>query len=175
MPRKPIITASLENYLKAIHHLETQERVARAKDIAHLMSVSRASVTGALKSLSQKGLIDYSPYSFITLTESGRSLALDLLNRHQALHDFFIGVLKMDPEAADKLACKLEHVITGEVVDKIASLRDFMAACPRGETCLASFESNGSPGPMAEVCPAMQPDAFCSSCQSGLWTKAGEQ
>ena len=62
------LSASLEDYLEVIFHLEQSNRVARAKDIADQMNVQRASVTGALKALSGRGLINYSPYSFITLT-----------------------------------------------------------------------------------------------------------
>ena len=62
---------------------------ARAKDIADQMNVQRASVTGALKALSGRGLINYSPYSFITLTTSGRDIARDVIRRHRALERVF--------------------------------------------------------------------------------------
>jgi len=55
------LSASLEDYLEVIFHLEKSNRVARAKDIADQMNVQRASVTGALKALAGKGLINYSP------------------------------------------------------------------------------------------------------------------
>jgi len=45
------LSASLEDYLEVIFHLEKENRVARAKDIAEQMNVQRASVTGALKAL----------------------------------------------------------------------------------------------------------------------------
>ena len=62
------LSASLEDYVEVIYHLERSNRVARAKDIADQMNVQRASVTGALKALAGRGLINYSPYSYITLT-----------------------------------------------------------------------------------------------------------
>ena len=69
------LSASLEDYLEVIYHLERSNRVARAKDIADQMNVQRASVTGALKALAGRGLINYSPYSYITLTSAGRTVA----------------------------------------------------------------------------------------------------
>ena len=74
--KKPAyLSASLEDYLEAIFHLSAQSKVARSKDIAELLEVSRSSVTGALKTLSEKGLVNYKPYGFITLTDIGRAEA----------------------------------------------------------------------------------------------------
>jgi len=56
-----------------IFHLEQSNRVARAKDIADQMNVQRASVTGELRALAA-GLINYSPYSYNTLTDSAATL-----------------------------------------------------------------------------------------------------
>ena len=168
------ISASLEDYLKAIHRLENRERVARAKDIARLMSVSRASVTGALKSLSQKGLIDYSPYSYITLTENGRSLARDLRQRHKALYTFFTEVLSYNRKSARELACKLEHDVNSEMTEKLSSLQDFMDKCPNSADCWQSFRNEGCPGPKAEACRGVQTDPMCAACRPDLWPKADE-
>ena len=84
------LSASLEDYLEVIYHLERSNRVARAKDIADQMSVQRASVTGALKALAGRGLINYSPYSYITLTSAGRTVAQDIIRRHETLKEFFM-------------------------------------------------------------------------------------
>ena len=65
----PELTSNLEDYLEVIFLLEQEQKSARAKDIADRLGVQRASVTGALQSLSQKGLINYHPYSSVTLTE----------------------------------------------------------------------------------------------------------
>ena len=166
------ITASLEDYLKTIHQLETQDRVARAKDIARHMSVSRASVTGALKSLSQKGLIDYSPYSYITLTEDGRGLARNLIKKHAELCRFFIGVMEMDQAPAEDLACKLEHEVDSELIQKLASLRDFISICPHGFDCWKAFRAQGRPGLLADNCRGLQMKSLCTSCRDEIWPKA---
>ena len=83
------LSASLEDYLQVIFHLEESHRVARAKEIAAQMKVQRASVTGALKALASRGLINYSPYSHITLTVAGRHVAQDIVRRHNTLREFF--------------------------------------------------------------------------------------
>ena len=91
------LSASLEDYLEVIFHLEQSNRVARAKDIADQMNVQRASVTGALKALAGRGLINYSPYSFITLTPPGRDIAREVIRRHRVLKEFFVNTLQLGP------------------------------------------------------------------------------
>jgi DtxR family transcriptional regulator, Mn-dependent transcriptional regulator len=125
------LSASLEDYLEVIFHLEQSNRVARAKDIADQMSVQRASVTGALKALAGRGLINYSPYSYITLTETGRNIARDVIRRHDTLREFFISTLQLSPEEAEANACRIEHAIDPMAIDRLVHFLEFIKICPR--------------------------------------------
>lgn len=125
------LSASLEDYLEVIFHLEQSNRVARAKDIADQMNVQRASVTGALKALAVRGLVNYSPYSYITLTASGREIARDIIHRHETLKSFFITALQLSPEKAEANACRIEHAIDPQAVDRLVRFLEFLELCPR--------------------------------------------
>jgi len=125
------LSASLEDYLEVIFHLERSNRVARAKDIADQMNVQRASVTGALKALAGRGLINYSPYSYITLTSTGRNIARDIIRRHEALKEFFITALQLDQEQAEANACRIEHAIDPVAIDRLLQFVQFIQICPR--------------------------------------------
>ena len=57
-----VLSESLEDYLEIILALEKVNKVARVKDIAEKMGVLRGSVTGALKNLAEKGLINYAAF-----------------------------------------------------------------------------------------------------------------
>ena len=124
------LSASLEDYLEVIFHLEQSNRVARAKDIADQMSVQRASVTGALRALAGRGLINYSPYSFITLTSSGRSIARDIIRRHNTLRDFFVIALQLTREEAEANACRIEHAIDPMAIERLVHFVEFIKICP---------------------------------------------
>ncbi len=126
------LSASLEDYIEAIYHIITKKHVARSKDIATRLSVSRASVTEALRTLSKKGLINYAPYEPITLTATGKRAAEDVIFRHDALQRFFTEVLAIDPKVAEEAACKVEHAAPPEVIAKMISFIDFLQVCPRG-------------------------------------------
>ena len=106
------LSSSMEDYLEAIFHIVSEKQAARAKDIAKRLEVNNSSVTGALRSLSEKGLINYAPYDLITLTETGKAAAQNVVRRHKALKDFFIKILCAAEKEAEDTACKMEHAIS---------------------------------------------------------------
>ena len=126
------LTSSLEDYLETIYLIISEKEAVRPKDIAKRMNVSNASVTGALKTLANKGMINYAPYDVITLTNEGRMAAMDVLRRHELLKDFLVKVLGISVEEADKAACAMEHGISVEIIDKLARFAEFIEICPRG-------------------------------------------
>ncbi len=128
------LSASLEDYLVEIFHLEQSRRVARAKDIADHLCVQRASVTGALKALAKRGLINYRPYGFITLTPVGIEAARSIYRSHEILEEFFMNTLHLSLEEADANACRIEHVIDPSVIEALMHFLEFMKTCPRTST-----------------------------------------
>lgn len=126
------LTASLEDYLEAIFHIIAEKHAVKPRDIARRLKVSYASVTGALRSLSEKKLINYSPYDLITLTEKGLTAAKDVVRRHEILHDFFVEVLAVAEADADAAACQMEHSIPKDIVERFVRFVEFVETCPRG-------------------------------------------
>lgn len=125
------LSASMENYLETILLLSEEHAVARSRDIAGRLGVNRSSVTGALQALRERGLINYEPYGYATLTEDGTRIARRVLRRHEALRDFFVRVLGIDEQEADDVACRMEHGISKTVVDRLIEFAEFVAVCPR--------------------------------------------
>jgi DtxR family Mn-dependent transcriptional regulator len=126
------LTASLEDYLEAIFHIISEKQAARPKDIARRLKVTNSSVTGALRSLADKKLINYAPYDVITLTPSGKTAAKDVVRRHEVLSDFFVKVLAVEEEDADKAACLMEHSIPKVILERFIQFAEFIEVCPRG-------------------------------------------
>ena len=131
MKKSDELSESLEDYLEVILKLEQSQKVARAKDIAASMEVQRGSVTSALKNLKEKKLINYEPYSFITLTPKGKKLAKEITHRHTVLRDFLLMILQLDEETAELTACRMEHVIDNKSLEKLLLLFDFIYKCHR--------------------------------------------
>jgi DtxR family Mn-dependent transcriptional regulator len=114
-----VLSESLGDYLESIYHLERSQPAARVKDIAERMKVQKSSVTGALRLLAEKDLVNYDPYSFVTLTPRGERVARDLVRRHETLRQFLTRVLAVEAAAADRNACHMEHAIEPQVLEKL--------------------------------------------------------
>jgi DtxR family Mn-dependent transcriptional regulator len=120
------LSASLEDYLEAIFNLAGESNVARSKDIAKILRVSKSSVTGALRALKQKGLANYRPYDYVTLTDTGQAAAAEVARKHNVLKSFFIKVLGIETNAAQRAACKAEHMLGPEVISRLLYFIEFV-------------------------------------------------
>lgn len=125
------LSASLEDYIETIYHIVEAKQVARAKNIADHLGVSRASVTEALRALSSKGLINYAPYEVITMTDSGREVAKDVIFRHTTLKNFFTQILTIDNTIAEEGACKIEHAAPPQVINRMIDFMKFVESSPQ--------------------------------------------
>jgi len=147
------LSASLEDYLEAIHNISIDKQAARAKDIAQRLGLKGSSVTGALRSLSEKGLVNYAPYDIITLTPKGKKVAEDIVLRHKTIKTFLTKVLHIDVTEAEENACKLEHNITSTVLDRLISFMQFVENCPRVEAhWVEAFKNFNETGKVPDTC-----------------------
>ena len=150
------LSASLEDYLEAVYWISDAKQAARAKDISQRLGVNNSSVSGALRALSERGLVNYAPYDLVTLTPEGRTIAIDVVRRHEALRDFFVKVLAVDAKVADLGACKMEHEIPPEILERFIQFADFMESCPRsGARWFREF---------GFACPASPAEASAHGC-----------
>ena len=153
MSRTEPLSANMEDYLEAIFHISEEKQAARAKDIADRVQVNKSSVTGALKSLSDKGLVNYAPYDIITLTARGKKLAVEIVRRHEALKDFFIKILLIDKDEAEEASCRVEHAVSKNIIDRLIQFVEFMEVCPRGgKQWLKGFRRHCQNGDTAKRC-----------------------
>jgi DtxR family Mn-dependent transcriptional regulator len=122
------LSSSLEDYIEAIFNLAAGKdgRAARSSDIAQNLGVSKASVTGALRVLKDRGLVNYKPYGEVTLTASGVCVAAGVAQKHKILKSFFMGVLGVDAETAQKAACRSEHALGNELIARLLCFIEFV-------------------------------------------------
>jgi DtxR family Mn-dependent transcriptional regulator len=147
------LSENLEDYLEVILKLEQTNKVARSKDIADKLNLQRGSVTGALKTLSAKGYINYKPYSFITLTPKGKKRASEITYRHGAIKDFLIKVLQIEADTAEDVACRMEHAIDQATIERLVCFIEYIFNCPRaGEQWIQSFLTYCSKGGKKAEC-----------------------
>jgi DtxR family Mn-dependent transcriptional regulator len=123
--RNVCLSASLEDYLEAILNVADPAGVARSKDIAASLRVAKPSVTGALKNLAKKGLVNYKPYGCVTLTHSGAVSAAKVAKKHETIESFFMEILGVDHSVAHPAACKAEHMLNPSIVSRMGDFADF--------------------------------------------------
>jgi len=153
MAKKNSITASQEDYLETIYHIAAEKHAARAKDIATAMKVKASSVTGALRLLAEKGLINYAPYDVITLTPEGTKVAEEVVRRHEVLNDFFSRILGVESRDAENAACEMEHALPQSVLDRLIQFIQFLDVCPRaGVDWIEAFRAFCREGVSGEKC-----------------------
>jgi DtxR family Mn-dependent transcriptional regulator len=149
------ITASQEDYLEAILFICRDKPAARPSDVARRLSVSRASVTGALQNLAAHGLVRYARYDVVGLTNEGRAIAEQVATRHETLRKFLVSILGIGEEDADSAACVMEHGVQPAVLERLAAFVQFSERCPqaagiRWSECVLAF----NPSTSSDDCPA---------------------
>jgi len=130
--RKAEITSNMEDYLEAIHEIaeQAEDGEARVKDIAGALGVTRPSVVGMLKHLAEHGLVAHDHYGGVGLTAKGAKLARQTAERHGVLRNFLEEVLGLDAEVAEEDACRMEHTLSPETIDRFVALEQFRREGP---------------------------------------------
>ncbi|MEG3069508.1 MAG: metal-dependent transcriptional regulator [Peptococcaceae bacterium] len=120
---------SEEDYLETLYLLQQENKVARVKDVAQALDVKMPSVVAAIRSLSEKGLVEQEKYGHIELTKEGIKVGKDVYKRHQLLYAFFHEVLGLDPEVSEEDACQMEHHLSPETRERLLRIVEYTRAC----------------------------------------------
>jgi len=118
---KQAMTQSLEDYLEMVSFLDDEGPV-RVTDIASRLGVSKPSVLTALRALAGQGLIKHERYRTVLLTDEGRKQAALIRERHSMLTSFLCDVIGVSHEMADLDACKMEHHLSAETLEKMRAI-----------------------------------------------------
>ena len=105
--------ASGEDYLEAILVLQNQKGTVRSIDVARHMDVSKPSVSHAVTTLRDGGFLTMDEDYFLHLTDIGREVAEQIYEKHRFFTEHLIAA-GVDPETAERDACRIEHVISDE-------------------------------------------------------------
>ncbi|EHP85464.1 metal-dependent transcriptional regulator [Methanotorris formicicus] len=119
-----MISSNIEDYLERIYiFIQKHKRPVKTTELARILHVNPSAITSMAKKLHSEGYIIYEPYVGIQLTEKGEEIAKKVIRKHRIIEDFLKEFLKLDEKKATEEACKIEHAISEETVEK---LYDFM-------------------------------------------------
>ena len=106
------IHQSAEDYLETILMLNQRMGRVRSIDVVNELGYTKASVSIAMKKLRENGYIAVDGEGNLTLLEPGRE------SRHRLLTHFFVQ-LGVEEDIAAEDACKAEHILSEQTLEKI--------------------------------------------------------
>ncbi|MFN2636768.1 MAG: metal-dependent transcriptional regulator [Gemmatimonadaceae bacterium] len=119
--RAELLTAPVEDYLKAIYTIGKGTGPAATNEIAQRLALAPASVSGMVRRLAEQGLLAYERYHGVRLTEIGRRAALRTLRRHRVIEAYLSRALGYPWDRVHAEAERLEHAASDELVDRMAA------------------------------------------------------
>lgn len=151
---KPL-TSVMEDYLEAIFDLDQEKKIIRVKDIAKRMDVKMPTVSSMLKTLNDRGLVNYEKHEYIELTKDGEDVGKEMRRRHKVLLKFLTEILEIKLDIADVEACKMEHTLSSATLNRLTGFMEFIQTCPRaGDGWLKHFKEYLVDGYQPEKCQA---------------------
>ncbi|WP_422487140.1 metal-dependent transcriptional regulator [Gudongella sp. DL1XJH-153] len=118
------LTESMEMYLETIYLIEKDHGHAHVAEIARELNITKPSVTKAMNHLKDEGFINKQAYGHINLTEKGLKVSRKVFKKHSIITDFLEKSLGLSPADADDNACRMEHVISDEMLEAIKEYLD---------------------------------------------------
>ena len=130
-----VLTQSTQDYLKHIFELTEGGGTASTNDLASLLGVKPASVTGMVQKLAsaEPPLVDYQKHQGVTLTPEGEQAALEVLRHHRLLESWLVQSLGYTWDEVHDEACRLEHVISEDFEARIAAALGHPTHDPHGD------------------------------------------
>lgn len=125
---------AVEDYVKAIYALAQREDGAVSTTaVAERLEVTPASVSGMVKKLADRGLVEHSPYHGVRLTPGGERLALEVMRHHRLLELFLVEHLGVPWDRVHAEAETLEHVLSEDLEARIAAKLGHPTHDPHGD------------------------------------------
>ena len=118
--------------LKTLYRLTRDGSEAQTGDLAEALSVTPGTITGAVKRLAERGIVDHRPYRGVELTATGRRMAVATIRRHRIVERFLADMLGYAWNEADRLAATFEHWLPAEVEQRMYQALHRPATCPHG-------------------------------------------
>lgn len=132
---------AIEDYLKTIYVLAEEERPVSTSRIAEARDVKPASVTNMIQRLAGLNLVDYEKHYGVTLSETGRQIALEVIRHHRLIELYLMEALGFRWDEVHEQADVLEHVISEKLEERIAAALNHPTVDPHGDP-IPSREGN---------------------------------
>lgn len=124
---------SIEDYLKYIFLLQSEDKKVTTSALAASLSISPASVSEMISKLSGEGLLENTPYHGFVLTEAGRKIAVNLVRKHRLIEVFLHDHLNYNWDEVHSEAENLEHTCSDMFINKLEKFLGSPKLDPHGD------------------------------------------
>ena len=122
----------IAHYLEAIYYIRAEGERVRSARLADWLSVSRPTVTVALRRMTRDGMVRLNAHKEIELTARGDQAAAAIVRRHRIMERWLTDVLGLDWVTADAEAERLEHAVSEVVEQTLYRSLGRPKTCPHG-------------------------------------------
>jgi DtxR family Mn-dependent transcriptional regulator len=122
----------IAHYLEAIYYIRAEGEAVRSARLADWLSVSRPTVTVALRRMTRDGMVRLNAHKEIELTARGDGAAAAIVRRHRIMERWLTDVLGLDWVTADAEAERLEHAVSEVVEETLYRILGRPKTCPHG-------------------------------------------
>ncbi len=123
----------IENYLKNIYKLSSNEGKVTTSSLSERLQISPASVSEMIKKLAEEGTLTHTPYKGVELTDEGKQLALRIIRKHRLWEMFLVEVLHFGWDEIDNEAERFEHIMSDKMEEKIDKALGHPLIDPHGD------------------------------------------
>jgi len=130
---KAPLSESIQDYLKSMYKLQSEDGRVSIGALAKDQSVSPASASAMVKKLTALDLLEHEKYRGARLTPSGERVALEVIRHHRLLELYLAETLGVHVDDVHDEADRLEHVISEELEARIDKPLGFPTHDPHGD------------------------------------------
>lgn len=152
---------NIEDYLKAIYKLESDDERATTGEVARRLGISPPSASRMMKKLSAASLVAHSPYQGVRLTDAGRKEALRIIRNHRILECYLVTRLGVSWDRVDAEVERLEHVVSDDLINRMEEALGFPRVDPHGSPI---------PGRDGEL-PELDGTVAIHELEPGVWAR----
>mgnify|MGYP000719230978 CR=1 FL=1 len=123
-----------ENYLKAIYSIGlSSSEIVNTTFIAKKLKTKPSSVTDMIQKLAEKEFINYEKYKGVSLTQSGKKIAVEIVRKHRLWEVFLVNKLHYNWDEVHDMAEQLEHIKSESLVGRLEAFLEYPKHDPHGD------------------------------------------
>lgn len=129
-----MVSQTEENYLKAIYRISLSKgNSVNTTLIAQHLKTKPSSVTDMIQKLAEKEFINYEKYKGVSLTLSGKKIAVEIVRKHRLWEVFLVNKLNYNWDEVHEMAEQLEHIKSDTLVRRLDEFLGFPKHDPHGD------------------------------------------